>query len=288
MTLGGDVDVWRVSPWQLVGRLPSIAGRVDPSSPPPIAISQDGRLVGITAGPSTSIWDVARGHRLASRSQNSGGSGDNLIISQDGRLVASSADPNTEIWERHTGRLIATLRSGTNSVRPAAFSRDDTRVVTVSDDKTARIWDARSGKPIAVLRGHTDTVTSAALSADDRFVATASWDGTVRVWDADSGRAVATLPVRATTDTSVAFSATATPWSWPGTASSTLSPARSAAPLANSWILQSGAHSARSRRKNGVISYIPETSESTDEAPLPVRATRTRGPPGPLSGCLPT
>ena len=209
LTPASGLDVWRVSPWQLVARLPQVVGGFEPSYPPQIVIAPGAQLVGVFNDGEALIWNVSTGKLLAHRSESSGGSGDSLTLSQDGRLVASTDPQGAKVWEAHTGRLVSSLHTGA-VLAPVAFNRAGTRVLTVSNDRTARVWDARSGKALAVLIGHADTVTTGAFSADDRFIVTASDDGSVRVWEADTGREVATLPVHvpvpASQGTIVAFS----------------------------------------------------------------------------------
>ena len=206
LTPRGDGEVWRISPWAEVARIPNIASSSDLEFRPPIAISANGRVIGVL-GLRTSIWDVATRRQLSSRSLSETGSGDTLAISADGQRVATPGSDGVQIWDTRTGRLVTTLRSTANQTEPAVFNRDGTRIVTVSDDETARVWDVRSGKSIAVMIGHTDAVTSAAFSADEDLVTTTSVDGTVRVWESNTGHAVATLPIKAPPDTLVGFSA---------------------------------------------------------------------------------
>ncbi len=203
----GDLDVWRVTPWQQVARLPKIA--IGPSASPSIAISANGQVVGVApcgeALPTftISIWDVRTGRRMTSRSPAE--CGGLFAISPNGRLVANQDSDGVTIWDARSGRRVTTLRSQDNQA--AAFNPDSTRILTAGSDQNARIWDVRSGELLATLIGHRDVVTSAAFSSDGSFVTTASQDATVRAWEANTGRMVATLPIPAPQDTLVGFSA---------------------------------------------------------------------------------
>jgi WD40 repeat protein len=202
----GYLTTWTTSPWQKRARFATRV-RPDPFEPVPIAVSPDGRLVGVMAQLTTTIWDSTTGQSLASHSENEGGSSDSVTFSPDGHLVLTSCCQAARVWQSRTGRPVASLRGHTGQINAVAFASDGRRVATASGDRTARVWEARSGRQSAVMRGHTDFVTSAAFSHDGRYLATASWDRSVRVWAASTGRRVAQLPIRAPIEAVVAFSA---------------------------------------------------------------------------------
>jgi WD40 repeat protein len=217
VTARGDVDIWRIATWKQIARLPKMFRGIQPGDRPPLAISDDGREIGVwpcgvlanTLNPS--IWDVATGRRLSSRAASNCGSSDTVVISPDGRLVATRSSDGVAVWNARTGQVVTTLRvqgshAQENQVEPTAFNRSGTRVLTVSyggdpgevlGDETAQIWDTHTGDVLAAMVGHSSAVIDAAFSPDDAFVTTASIDGTVRVWESGSGRAVASLPIRA-------------------------------------------------------------------------------------------
>ena len=154
---GGDVEVWRITPWRRHQRkLPHIVGPLC-MAPTEFRHQSGGRLIGVT-GLTASIWDVSTDHRLTTTqlSVTEPDQTNRVIFSprwaahgnQLGHVGQRSANQEllvstVDVLDTRTGRHVATLQSPPHNQQPAAFSHDGTRVLTVSDDSTTRVWDTR-------------------------------------------------------------------------------------------------------------------------------------------------
>ncbi|MFD0467071.1 hypothetical protein ACFQ0B_01170 [Nonomuraea thailandensis] len=147
--------------------------------------SPDGRTIAISAGPRTSLWDVASRRRLPDLHDPSHLIGHVQAFSPDGRTLAVAVDQD---GTEHTRAWDLTRRSMTG-----AFPIEDRRVLTfVADDRVltsgAEIVDLASGRrtPLAGTGPFAGDVV--ALSADRRLVAVGE-EGQIGIWDTATGRA---------------------------------------------------------------------------------------------------
>ena len=159
------------------------------ASPPPLAISRDGRLAaGGSSDRTVRIWELASGRALHTFEGHTEAVAC-VAISDDGRLAASgSLDGTVRLWDVATGEARATLPATAGAWPAVALSADGAVLVSGGEDRTVRQWVTATGQPGRVLAGPSLAVTVVAVSADGQWCAATSLDRSVRVWHLARGR----------------------------------------------------------------------------------------------------
>ncbi len=135
----GTLQLWNTSTWQIDG--PPLLPAADVAGG--MSMSQDGRLLAITAAQGARVFDLK--------------------------------------WDASTlARIGPPLNGHGSRSGDVRYSADGTQVIAAFDDGSVNIWDADSGTPILVLLGHNSQSTFEQLSGGRIFTASGSeaaeWD----------------------------------------------------------------------------------------------------------------
>ena len=157
---------------------------------PVTAVAFDGAAALLVTGSkrgTTSIWDLATGHRL----HTLGGRGSpitSVALSPDGlQLLTASIDHDVRLWNVRAGTLERIFRWHVGPVNSAAFSRDGHWIVTAGPG-TAGVGEISSDQRVRGLRGPQTMrplVGAAFAGRDGRSIVAASKDGTIRMYRCD-------------------------------------------------------------------------------------------------------
>ena len=133
----------------------------------------------------TSIWDVATGHRL----HTLGGRGSpitSVALSPDGlQLLTASIDHDVRLWNVRAGTLERIFRWHVGPVNSAAFSRDGHWIVTAARNRRCRGDLQRTYAPARAADNAPFVVGAAFAGRDGRSIVAASKDGTIRMYRCD-------------------------------------------------------------------------------------------------------
>lgn len=159
------------------------------------ALSPDGSLLAVLHQEVLSLWEVAKGQRLATLGVPDELTAGGLVcFSPDGRtLAAISSRGGARLYDVPSRQLRTRLPQTAPRLSSVAFSADSRRFFAGTGDHAIRIWDAGTGREMDAFTGHKQNVLSVAISPDGRTLASASSDGTVRLWSMATRRAIATL-----------------------------------------------------------------------------------------------
>jgi WD40 repeat protein len=150
-----------------------------------VAVSNDGARLA-TIDPGVSLWDVARGRRVAT--VDIGDAPTALAFSPDSKTFATAGlvQARVKLFDVATRHLIRTSPRAADEntiVLAIAFSPDGRTLVTGSDD--VRFFDVSHGTRLSsVAGGQTGYVADIAFSPDGNLVVTAGHDGDLALWDA--------------------------------------------------------------------------------------------------------
>jgi WD40 repeat protein len=174
-----QVRLWDISSGKQVGS-------VDVSSPSPLALSADGRLLA-TGMDKLRLWDVATGKGLG---QLPGDlvRVDALALSADGRLLAvgfysSRRRRELSLRETASGREIFHLADAPAEPTASVLAFHDRVLASGRVDGTILLWDVDTGKVVRTLRGHQGPVQALAFAPDSRRLVSGSSDTTALIWD---------------------------------------------------------------------------------------------------------
>ncbi len=100
------------------------------------------------------LWEVARGHEVATIQAHSTGPVLALALSPDGQpLATGSCDQTVKLWDLATGHERATLRGHTGLVHAVAFAPGGQLLASGSGDRTIKLWNLTTGKEQETLGG---------------------------------------------------------------------------------------------------------------------------------------
>lgn len=161
-----------------------------------LAVSPDGRLIGVTMGGTVHLLNSKEGNFIGSL-QGYGSIVDTISFRQGSSIVASaSRDGTIRLWDIST--CLETLKIyGNTKFSALAFSPNSALLMAVSNNRRLWLWDVENlrlaakgntiplsdAKCIAnwVSTGQHD-ISSIAFSRDSKHLAWASNDGGVRIW----------------------------------------------------------------------------------------------------------
>jgi RNA polymerase sigma factor (sigma-70 family) len=168
-----------------------------------LALSPDGRVLGVTSGPgvlprpSLRLWDASTGAK--GRWLDDSGVWLSLAFSRDGKtLAAGGVDGTFQLWDTATGeKLVKPPPGHEGSVLAVASSPDGRTLATCCEGGAIHLWQASTGReirrrqtPAALCNDGVLGPTSLTYSPDGKTLAVAGWDRTVRLWDATTGEEV--------------------------------------------------------------------------------------------------
>lgn len=143
-----------------------------------------------------SIWDTAKGIRLATLRGHTRGVHGCAADKAGKTIVSVSWDTSVKVWAGKSGKLQGTLKTIGQRNTPlncVSFHPEGQLVVVGSWDSTLRIWDTLNLKKVKILRGHKSSVQACAYAPSGRHVVSAALDGEVKVWSTRSGTAVGSI-----------------------------------------------------------------------------------------------
>ncbi|GAA3436916.1 serine/threonine-protein kinase [Kutzneria kofuensis] len=184
---GGDeneIHVWAGEPpgptWTLKSR----------SADEGLRFSPDGRLLFVSFGLSTGVWDAATGEfRHSVRCGTSLiGPQQRLALSGDGRLAATPGEKGLSVWRTDTGEVHRSLPVP-DLIQAYVLSADGTFAVTANNARQIQVWDLRTGGCLREMEGHRADIHRMMLSDDGGKLLTtdigSSMCGWELVWDYD-------------------------------------------------------------------------------------------------------
>ena len=180
-----------------------------------IAISPDGRTVGVATGNSILLWDMTDPARpLGPRVVSTGVRTfvNDLAFSPDGTVLAATSPHQVSCWKMIGPGAVAPLPAlpePSTSPTALAFGSDGDTVLAGNTDGTVASWRLPADRGVADIP--VGTVAQLAFSPNGKLLAGADSDRTVWLWDASDPRRLrrtAQLPVGASAVTAVAFAPT--------------------------------------------------------------------------------
>ena len=142
-------------------------------------------IMGTSAPPLITIWDVTTGKHLHIGDGEYLGNMFSVTWSPDGQYLASTTKyMKIKIWSPKDRQKKAVLNDHKNGVYSSAWSPDGQRLVSAGEDHTIKIWDLVSQEVLVTLCGHRGPVFSVDWSPDGSLITSGGEDGTIRVWDA--------------------------------------------------------------------------------------------------------
>lgn len=191
---GGNVDLWRVTEWELIDFMYSDTRPVSE-----VAFSPTGDLFATAfanqtnTGNSVYIWNT---NTFEITRTLTTGTVLGAIFSPDGKLLATTPDQYAiKIWQIKDGKLLLNLRTSfTGAVNSLDFSPDGKTLASGHYDGFIRIWDTGKGTLLSAWQTE-GVVESLAFSPDSMLLATGSSfnNFTIRLWDPASGQLLRTL-----------------------------------------------------------------------------------------------
>ena len=181
---GGEIHLWRTSPWKLVRTLRPRPGRTMTS----VAVSPSGKYVAAGEPPPRdpypaghkariSIWDVETGTPHTQLD----GFASSLAFSPDGsQLGVLSTDIRLYDWR--TGKLARTLTTSRFTPTHFAFSPADRLLAAGGFDGSICLWRADTGRLIERVKTHREPIRVVAFSPRGRRFAAADMTGATRIW----------------------------------------------------------------------------------------------------------
>ncbi|KAJ7194937.1 quinon protein alcohol dehydrogenase-like superfamily [Mycena pura] len=153
-----------------------------------VALSLDGTLIAIGAGPEIHVYDASTSQRLQ-KTGGHAGEVTHLEFHPSGRkliVATTSWDKTVRIWSMDSAETLHILQ-GTNQSWAGAFSPDGELIAAGAGDKMVRIWNVGTGELLHTLSGFTGWIRSLSFSPDGLCLAAGAAGGTLRVFDRKSG-----------------------------------------------------------------------------------------------------
>jgi WD40 repeat protein len=177
---------------------------VDPDA---VALSPDGRLLALSAGPRTFVGDPTKARGEFRRLRGTGADVMALAFAAgSGGLAGAFFDGRVRVWDPNRGAVTTTVKAHRIGLWTLRFSPGGRRLAVAGGAGHLSVWRVGSGlKREVTLRGHANIVTSLAFTRDGRRLASATDDGEIRVWDLDREDDLHTLRSDAIVD-ALAFS----------------------------------------------------------------------------------
>ena len=178
----GTARVFQAPKWQQVMVVGSNGSFVHS-----VALSADGRLLGVGSRNGARVYEVPSGKELAHLTHPA--SVDAIAFSRDAKwIVTGGSDKTARIFRSDSGMEIARL-THEGRVEAVQFSDDGRWLATGGSDNVARVFETGTWKRIAELP-HQASVTVLTFNDDGRYVATGSLDKTARVFETATGKEV--------------------------------------------------------------------------------------------------
>ncbi|WP_165226488.1 WD40 repeat domain-containing serine/threonine protein kinase [Aquisphaera insulae] len=151
--------------------------------------SPDERLLAISSGDTTSVWDVETGRRVADLLGYQRRVFSLAFHPEGSRLLTGMEDQSLREWEARTGRRLREFADSHGPIRAVAYSPDGRWIVWSGDDGPIRLRDARTGEAGVVLDGHRRQVNALAFNGDGSRLLSVD-EGpegrSIRLWDVPS------------------------------------------------------------------------------------------------------
>ena len=152
-----------------------------------VALSADGRLLGVGSRNGARVYEVPSGKELAHLTHPA--SVDAIAFSRDAKwIVTGGSDKTARVFRSDSGVEVARLPHE-GRIEAVQFSDDGRWLATGGSDNVVRIFETATWNRIAELT-HQSAVTVLTFNDDGRYVATGSLDKTARVFETATGKEV--------------------------------------------------------------------------------------------------
>ena len=200
--VNGDITLWNIST-----RIPE--GLQPPNQSYPvidIAISPDGKSLGVSGGGDTFLWDISSGNSSDPYGVNPGFT----AFSSDGNLWIAGGDGYVVLIDRSSEEPSTRLLTLSDfSGEAAAFSPDGKTIVYLDSNGNIVLWDISAEEPrLKQPIGGNFSIYSLALSPNGKLLASGNSDGSISLWEVhtEALSPLATLSRHTEAVNSVAFS----------------------------------------------------------------------------------
>lgn len=178
----GLIHLWDIEAEEIVQTIGQRNIRADT-----VALSPDGTLAMVNAGPILQLWSLEDGQLIRSFRGHASRILDIRFEHGGQRAFSASTDGTIRMWDVNTGDQLRLFTEHRGSVVSLALSADDSRLVSGGSDNTVRIWDAQTGEMLQLLEGFVSTINAVDVSSDGQFVLVGTANGSITLWDAISG-----------------------------------------------------------------------------------------------------
>jgi RNA polymerase sigma factor (sigma-70 family) len=186
----GTVSVWDLATGKLLRQFP---GNLQDQKY--IALSPDGKLVGVGYRENIIVWDLASGKEVRRLAQTDASG---VAFSPDGKsLAAAGTGDDIRLWNLTDSKKITKFRwergNHYSSVLITYTPDGKTLIAGQWFDSKIGLWDVASGKKRQELDTKAGAIFSLALSPDGAILAAGSRQSGVHLWDVKTGQLIRKL-----------------------------------------------------------------------------------------------
>jgi WD40 repeat protein len=171
-----------------------------------VTFSRDGKLLAVSSGGKSGIWNVATKSLVLNLPTDSVVNGISFNAAGT-QAVTGDEGGHVLLWELKAGVNARTLGLHADQVNTVMFSPDGTLIASGSSDALVKIWNPASQNPVHTLTGPKLDIMAMAFSPDGKELVAASLDDTVRFWNVGTGNVSPTVLRHGNAVSDVTFSA---------------------------------------------------------------------------------
>jgi eukaryotic-like serine/threonine-protein kinase len=153
-----------------------------------LALSIDGRWIGLSTGDGFSIWDLQSRTKILSRymgpEQISA-----LAFSSNGLFAACDRDGIVRVWDlldlqrTQSTKPQAEWDTHSSTIYSAAFSPDNATLATAGSDQLIHLWSTENWQKLNTFKGHLNEVWSLAFASDGDVLLSGGKYGAIMSWN---------------------------------------------------------------------------------------------------------